>query len=104
MPEAQNKMTIEITKIDPPKQSSDGRHAYRRVYFKEIGSGKFLMTDLVMGFRNYARWKNLLKAGNFIGGVYEKAPGRIDADSVPYLANPRNEESEIEQLAKMGVF
>lgn len=76
-------MNGEITKIDPVKKSANG-NAFIRVYFKIEGKDWY-KTDICPDYRNYARWKPLLKVGNMLSGLEAKGDTTINADSWPKL-------------------
>ena len=94
-------MQAEIIKIDKPVNSASVKgKKYIRVYFKILETGKFAKTDLVMGFRNFKRWKPYLKVGNVLDNLRLKDEKTIDADSFPILRRhpelPLEEEKWIE--------
>ena len=99
----------EITKIDPLKKSNNDGEAYRRVYFK-LENEKWAETDLVPTFRNWKRWKNLLKVGNRIDGLVVMEGDRIDADSYPTLlklgeaGKEKTEEEKLKEMFKNGTL
>ena len=99
-------MNAEIIKILPEKKSRNGG-VYLRVEFR-MENGKWAKTDLVPGFRNYERWKNLLRPGNIIGNLRMKDEKTVDADSIPYLIFGKmvdnSKSPSIKELVKMGVF
>lgn len=84
-------MIGQITKIDQMKASRNSKEAFVRVYFKlQIESKNFIWakTDLVPTFRNYKKWKPLLKVGNILDGLILRGKETIDADSNPiFLKN-----------------
>jgi len=80
-------MRGKITRIDTVKRSHTGD--YQRVYF-QLENGNFAKTDLVSSFRNYSRWKPLLKVGNVLGNLNIKEKGKVttvNADSYPMIAS-----------------
>jgi len=77
-------MKGEIKKIDHIKKSRNPNEAFVRVYFKLENEG-WAKTDLVPTFRNYAKWKPLLKIGNYLSGLKMKDSETVDADSFPSL-------------------
>lgn len=81
-------MKAELIKIYPLKTSRDGQHAYQRIGLK-LDNGDYAMTDLVSGFRNYARWKLIIEKGigTMIDGVMLKSEGKVNADSVVSIIN-----------------
>lgn len=76
-------MRATITKIDKKKVSANG-NKFIRVYFT-LEDGKWSKTDLCPDFRNYARWKKLLKVGNILSGIELKNNQTVNADSFPKL-------------------
>lgn len=79
-------MFAKITKIDEMKLSHNEGEAFRRVYFrvKEKMDSKesiWAKTDLVPTFRNYGKWKDILKVGNILSGIKMKTKDAVDADS-----------------------
>lgn len=101
-------MVGKIIKIDDLKRSRNEDQAFKRVYFKvaktegERPDFAWAKTDLVPTFRNYARWKDLLKVGNFIGGVELKDEVTVNADCNPYLISEGNDLGEDLILAKQA--
>jgi len=75
-----------ISKIDPIKYSRRGG-SYIRIHFR-LDGGVWAKTDIVPGFRNYARWEGLMKVGLDLDGLILKRPGEIDADSYPEKFSP----------------
>ena len=77
-------MRAKITKIDRPKYSRNGDTVFYRVYF-ELESGAWAHTDLVSTYRNFERWRSILKSGvgTKIDGVNLKRGynNKVDADS-----------------------
>lgn len=75
-----------ITKIDEPKPCRDGNGSFRRVWIT-VENRLFAKTDLVIGFRNFARWQKVLKVGAEVEGLELIEPKKlgelptIDADS-----------------------
>ncbi len=94
-------MQGEIIKIDPPKQSRNKREVFIRVYFKMFPSGEWAETDIVRTFRNYARWRPLMKKGNILTGLQMLEPNRVDADSYPELRERPDLTLEDENLMKL---
>jgi hypothetical protein len=80
-------MIAEIIKILSPTQSRNG-NAYIRVEFKDE-LGNWLKTDLCYDYRNWSRWKKLLKVGNRLFNLRQKDSQTIDADSYPHLLEGR---------------
>ena len=72
-----------ITKIDPLKNSRN-KEGYIRVHFK-MEDGSWAITDLVPSYRNYGRWKNLLRKGTDLSGLMMKSKMKVDADSFPVI-------------------
>lgn len=103
-------MIGEIIKILPFKKSRN-EGVYLRVEFK-LKDGKWAKTDLVPGFRNYRRWKNLLKIGNWLSNLHLKDSQTVDADSFPHLLEGEkikekikvNEELDLKKLSELGIF
>ena len=71
------------------------KQRYERLHFKGE-DGKHYMTDLVSTFRNYSRWKPLIKVDNVLDGLKLMGKNKIDADSFPKLA--RKEESPQQEM------
>jgi len=82
-------MICEIIKIHLPQKSRNG-NTYLRVEFKMEGGG-WLKTDLCYDFRNWSRWKKILKIGNLIGNLILKDATTIDADSRPIKLNRKED-------------
>jgi len=76
-----------ITKIHLPKYSRNGGN-FIRLEFKLEG-GEWAKTDLVMAYRNFSRWKNLLEVGADLDGLELKSKGEVNADSYPRLITPK---------------
>lgn len=75
-----------ITRIDQPKESRNPMQVFYRVYFKLIDEHRktiWAKTDLVISFRNFSRWKPLLKVGNLLDGLKLRSAETVDADSYP---------------------
>lgn len=96
-----------ITKIDSKKNSRNHEQTFVRVYFRIMTpqgnpSKLWAKTDLVDTFRNFTRWRPLLKVDNLLGGLRLKDghSDTVDADSEVYLikAAPMS----VEQEAKQG--
>ena len=81
-----NNMVGQITKIDPVKRSRNGGQ-FIRIYFR-LSDGQWAKTDLVISYRNYNRWKYLIKVGVDLEGLILKRPGEVDADSFPRVIIP----------------
>jgi len=71
---------LEFIKVHPTKQGTMG--FYQRLEFKDQ-NGKWYKTDTVIGFRNYARWRKVLRLGigTHITNYIIKDELTIDADS-----------------------
>ena len=96
-------MTGEIIKILPLQKSRNG-NTYWRIEFK-MDDGSWMKTDLCPDYRNWNRWKKLLKVGNKLFNLKQKDYLTIDADSEPYLLRGERAKSFADvDLAKMGVF
>ena len=99
-------MEGEIIKILPFKRSRN-EGTYLRIEFK-LEDGGWAKTDLVLGFRNYCRWRRVARIGNVVRGLKIKDEMTVDADSFPQLASGRlvgsGQKFTLEELAKMGVF
>ena len=97
----------EISKIEEVKNSRNVGNKFIRVHFK-LENGKWAKTDLVPGFRNFRRWKRLLKIGNVIGNIRLKNKDTVDADSFVFLfiGDKVKDEHKLaeEEMMKMGVF
>lgn len=79
-------MLAKINKIDQLKSSRNAGQTFTRVHLqiKNLdGSYSYAHTDLVPTFRNYARWKDLLRVGNILGNLTQLKNGKIDSDSYP---------------------
>jgi len=74
-------MRATISKIHPIEYSRN-RGSYIRVEFK-LEDGSWAKTDLVPSFRNYERWRNLLKVGMDLDNITIKKRCEVDADSFP---------------------
>ena len=100
-------MTGEIIKILFFKKSRNEGEIYKRIEFK-LENGKWAKTDLVLGFRNYWRWKRVAKLGNIVRNLKMKDEMTIDADSYPQLAGGRlvgsGQKLTLKELSSMGVF
>ncbi len=75
-----------ISKIDPIKYSRNGG-SYIRIHFR-LDGGAWAKTDIVPGYRNYARWEEFMKVGMDLDGLILKRRGEIDADSFPARFTP----------------
>ena len=99
-------MTGEIIKILPYKKSKNGG-TYLRVEFK-MEDGGWAKTDLVPGFRNYWRWKRVMRVGNVLRNLKMRDAITIDADSWPEFAGGKlvgsGQKFTLRELSKMGVF
>ena len=76
-----------ITKIDLPKYSRTNGQ-FIRVYF-QLEDHTWTKTDLVISYRNFSRWKNLLEVGLDLEGLELKSKGEVNADSYPILITPK---------------
>lgn len=101
-----------IKEVDQMKASRNGG-AFLRVYFQmkvpnlEMKIGEpvpkkyfWAKTDLVPGYRNFARWEHLLKPGNVVKNIFLKTENTVDADSFPELMGNLEREPEIIPLQK----
>lgn len=83
-------MIGQIYKIDELKQSRNKGEVFYRVYFTMRGAlegHKFwAKTDIVPNFRNYGKWKPLLKVGNILSGLQMRRHDEVNADSSPKFA------------------
>lgn len=90
-------MRATITKIHPLK-SSRNRNSFIRVEF-QLETGEWAKTDLCPDFRNFARWRDVLKAGTgtSITGVVlnPKRKNEINADSFPSITTEPLKKHEI---------
>ncbi len=95
----------EITRVDQFKRSRNEGDIFIRVTFK-MEDGGWAKTDIVPTFRNYWRWRKLLRVGNTLFNLTLKDPETVDADSKPYLLEGRRKDTnlELEKLARLGVF
>jgi len=75
-----------ITKIHELKESRNGNW-FMRVEFR-LKNGDWAKTDLCPSFRNYERWKYLLKVGVDLTGLNLKRKGEVNADSYPEVRKP----------------
>jgi len=101
-------MIGEITKILPIRNSRNYGDLYIRVTFKLEGRG-WAKTDLVPGFRNYKRWRKLLKVGNILGNLKMKDEKTIDADSQPILITGEKSfllkmPESLKEQARLGIY
>ena len=100
-------MIGEIIKILPFKKSRNEDETYLRVEFK-MEDGKWAKTDLVPSFRNYWRWKRVLRVGNVVRNLKMRDKITVDADSFPQLVVGSlvgsGSKFTLEELNKMGVF
>lgn len=103
-------MMVELIKLLPPQESRNGG-TFIRVEFKSQ-DGKFYKMDLVLGFRNFQRWKKWLKVGNRFGNVFLRDKETIDADSW-FIRIDAKKAREIEaskspdtlkKMSEMGIF
>ena len=95
-------MTGEITRIDSPKQSKNEGEVFIRIHFKMFHTGGWAKTDIVRTFRNYKRWRPLLKKGNIITGLQMLDENSIDADSYPRLRERPDLSLEDENLMNLS--
>ena len=72
-------MIATIVKILDPAVSSMG-NTYIRVILKSE-DGKWIKTDLVPGYKNYERWKKVLKPQNKLYGIVMIDDVFVNADS-----------------------
>ena len=80
-------MKGKITWIRPAEKNEKGQY-YKRVHFQMLeGLVPKTSTHLVMEYRNYDNWREILTVGNIVGGLefLPKNQGRINADSPVYL-------------------
>lgn len=102
--------TARISQMDQLKVSRNGgEQAYTRVYFQVKDQDKstpekkvyfWAKTDIVPGFRNYNRWKDLMIKGNVLKNLQMKTKDTIDADSFPVLVGHRQDEPVMVALQK----
>ena len=108
-------MVGELLKILTAKVSRNG-NTYIRLTFK-MTDGGWAKTDICPGFRNYSRWKNVLKANpaTLIKGLILKRPGEINADCAPEITTEakiltekrekeEKEEKRADSLAQMRLI
>lgn len=103
-----------IKEVDEMKASRNGG-AFKRVYFQmrvpdsmlDLKVGEpvpkkyfWAKTDLVLTYRNYKRWENLLKPGNVLKNLFLKTENTVDADCFPELMGNLEREPEIIPLQK----
>ncbi|MEI7998880.1 MAG: hypothetical protein WCH62_05185 [Candidatus Omnitrophota bacterium] len=79
-------MKGQIIKIHPIKRSRNGGQ-FVRVEFR-LEDRTWAKTDLVISYRNYNRWKYLIKVGVNLEGLLLKRPGEVNADSFPRVIDP----------------
>ena len=95
----------EIIRIDERKNSRNPEQTFIRVHFKTEG-GTYYKTDLVPGFRNWRRWKSLLRVGNILCNLDLKNAETLDADSWPIFLKGRrtfkDNRTEDEKLAEFS--
>ena len=72
-----------LLKVHPVKSNING-NSFRRIEFT-MDDGSWAKTDVCPNFRNYARWKPIIKAdlGTHLRGLRLKTKGTVDADSFP---------------------
>ena len=75
-------MLAQLTKIHEAQLSRNGNVSFTRIDLK-LADGSFAQTDLVKSYRNYARWRPIIKAGvgTWIDGVLLISPNKVNADS-----------------------
>lgn len=99
-------MIGQIYKIDPLKIGKN-KEAFHRVYFNMKGAldgHKFwAKTDIVLSYRNYAKWKPLLKVGNIITGLRMRRPDEVNADSNPKLVGFKEIQQEVVKPVELPV-
>lgn len=99
-------MEAEITKILPFTKSRNSG-TYMRIEFKLEG-GSWAKTDIVIGFRNYRRWKRVARVGNIVKGLKIKDLITIDADSPVQIVNGKlvgaGQKYTMQELSRLGVF
>ena len=98
-------MIAEITRIDHIKNSRNFGELFIRVHFKLEGGG-WAKTDICPGFRNYSRWKKILRVGNRLFNLRMLDGQTVDADSYPRLLEGRRKYPQpgLEELSKLGTF
>jgi hypothetical protein len=69
-----------ITYVSPLQQTKNNSDAYHLVAFK-LADGSTARTFICPGYKNYPRWKNLLRVGQKVSGLIEQKPGVFSADS-----------------------
>lgn len=72
-----------ISKIHPIKRSRNG-NSFVRVEFR-LENGSWAKTDICPDFRNFSRWKDILKLGIDLTGLVLKNTTEVDADSYPII-------------------
>lgn len=103
-----------IKEVDQMKSSRNGG-AFLRVYFQmkvpdsmlDLKVGEpvpkkyfWAKTDLVPTYRNFNRWKDLLKSGNVLDNLFLKTENTVDADCFPKLKGNLEREPDIIPLQK----
>ena len=100
-------MIGEIIKILPVKRSRNEGDCYLRVEFK-MEDGSWKKTDLVPGFRNYQRWKKLLRVGNVLFNLKILDDQTIDADGFPRLLEGEKvrkwRKLNLKEMSELGIF
>ena len=97
-------MLAKLTKIHDPQRSYNGDVSFVRIDLK-LADGSFAQTDLVKSYRNYARWRPIIKSGVgiWIDGISLISPNKVNADSkvkiyqdkLPFSDLPMDEKDEI---------
>ena len=77
-------MEGQITKIEKLAKSHNKGQSFIRVHFR-LANGQWAKTDLVPGFRNFKRWKPLLKERNTLYALRLKDKETVDADCFPKI-------------------
>lgn len=98
-------MIGQIYKIDQLKTSRNKGEVFYRVYFTMKGAldgHKFwAKTDIVPSFRNYSRWKGLLKVGNILSGLNMRKPDEVNADSNPKFEMHKEVRPEVREVVDL---
>lgn len=92
-------MVGQIYKIDQLKMSRNKGEVFYRVYFNMKGAMEghkfWAKTDIVPSFRNYTKWRDLLKVGNILSGIQMRRPDEVNADSNPKLLGWKEPKAEV---------
>lgn len=99
-------MKATITKIHPLSESRT-EAAYIRIEFQLDDEKKsWAKTDIVIAYRNYKRWKPVIKkgVGAMLTNLKMRQPNEVDGDSYPVIVNSGAETSQIEEVSTSGAL